>query len=154
MRPIPAPYRKPKTHHHDECLYGNKRDPRLYDQDQTQSPEDQGPPELGWVSHKCPFCRCLVTDQQVWHPGRHFVAPETEEEEAQKLIERQQEEDDRIWFPEDVIITHEVVNNLDLEVEVLCEVVNDLDQVWPEEESPSQQDWYELNRDVSMNLSK
>ena len=157
MRPIPKPYRKRKIHHHAECLYGSERDPRLYDQNQPRSPEDQDPPELGWVSHNCPFCRCLGTDQQVWHPGRHFVAPETEdaeeEEDAQRQIVKQQEEDDRIWFPE-VTITHELINNLDLEVEVVCEVVNDLDQVWPEEESPTQQEWYELNRDVSMNLSK
>ena len=56
-----------------------------------------------------------------------------------------------------MIITHEVVNDLDCsdeDVEITHETVNNLNSAWPDDEYPSHQDWYEVNRDVSMNLAK
>ena len=63
------------------------------------------------------------------------------------------DDQDLLWFPEESIITHEVVNDLDCsdgEVQITHEIVN---LAWPEEEYPSHQDWYEVRRDVAMNIS-
>ena len=63
------------------------------------------------------------------------------------------DDQDRLWFPEEVIITHEVVNDLDCsdeDVQITHEIVN---LAWPDDEYPSHQDWYEVRQDVAMNIS-
>ena len=67
------------------------------------------------------------------------------------------DEQDRLWFQDEVVITHEVVNDLDsndVDVEITHEIINKLNSAWPDDEYPSHQDWYEVNRDVSMTLAR